>query len=223
MKVASELIFVGGNRSVEPSGASKRHGYELTASLRPMPGLSADAAWAVAMPCRPHTRRARQRRRIGCRCDLRPMDHATAGAPRRGARLVEHNSIRARSTTLLNLRAAWTPSAFARERRVLWRDAERTELAQIGRRVLVCITPVRRAAGRCGMGSQSHRRAPHVTHGSALAVLGQRSIHLVHQTSVLSLGALTIMARGPTFINTKSPSLGPAASRAAKQSNRARH
>ena len=105
------------------------------------------------------------------------------------------------------------------------RDAERTELAQIGRQVLVRITPVRRAAGRCGMGSQSHRRAPHVTHGSELAVLGpgQRSIHLVHQTSVLSLGALTMMARGPTFINTKSTSLGSAASRAAKQSNRARH
>src|ERR1700692_2390920 len=114
----------------------------MTASWRPMPGPSADAVWAVAMPCRPHTRRARQRRRIGCRRELRPMEHATASAPRRDARRVEDN-IRGRATTVLTLRAAWMPSAFARERRVLWRDAERTELAQIGRQVLVRITPVR--------------------------------------------------------------------------------
>jgi hypothetical protein len=50
MKVASELIFGGGNWSAGPSGASKRHGYELIASRRPMPGLSAHAVWLWQCP-----------------------------------------------------------------------------------------------------------------------------------------------------------------------------
>lgn len=45
MENRSELLFSGDANTVEPAGASERHGYELTAFWRPLPGLAVDALW----------------------------------------------------------------------------------------------------------------------------------------------------------------------------------
>jgi outer membrane receptor protein involved in Fe transport len=45
LNLSSELIFVGDDNSVEPRGASRRHGYEITAFWRPQPWLAIDAVY----------------------------------------------------------------------------------------------------------------------------------------------------------------------------------
>lgn len=45
LNLSSELIFVGDSNAVEPKGASKRHGYELTAFWRPIEWLAIDAVF----------------------------------------------------------------------------------------------------------------------------------------------------------------------------------
>jgi hypothetical protein len=45
LDLSSELIFVGDDNSVEPRGASKRHGFELVAFWRPMPWLAIDGVY----------------------------------------------------------------------------------------------------------------------------------------------------------------------------------
>jgi outer membrane receptor protein involved in Fe transport len=116
MEVDSELIYVGDAGSVEPSAASERSGYELTAFWRPLPGLAIDAVWTGS--------RARFVDSPGA--DRIPGSIERAGElglayiqPRwnLGARLrhlgeyalVEDGSRFAEPTTLFNLRAAWTP------------------------------------------------------------------------------------------------------------------
>lgn len=47
-RIDSELIYVGDSGAVEPSGAGKRHGYELTAFWRAAPWLAVDAVWTGA-------------------------------------------------------------------------------------------------------------------------------------------------------------------------------
>ncbi len=43
LNVGSELRFVGDSNAVEPTGASRRHGYEVVAFWRPLPWLAIDA------------------------------------------------------------------------------------------------------------------------------------------------------------------------------------
>lgn len=45
LNLSSELIFVGDDNSVEPRGASRRHGYELVAFWRPKEWLAIDAVY----------------------------------------------------------------------------------------------------------------------------------------------------------------------------------
>ena len=45
LNLSSELIFVGDDNSVEPRGASRRHGYEVVAFWRPQPWLAIDAVY----------------------------------------------------------------------------------------------------------------------------------------------------------------------------------
>ena len=47
-RIASELIYVGDSGAVEPSGAGKRSGYEITAWWRPLDWLTVDAVWTGA-------------------------------------------------------------------------------------------------------------------------------------------------------------------------------
>jgi hypothetical protein len=48
LNVGSELRFVGDSNAVEPSGASKRHGYELVGFWRPRPWLAIDANYTAS-------------------------------------------------------------------------------------------------------------------------------------------------------------------------------
>ena len=45
LDLSSELIFVGDNNSVEPRGASRRHGFELVGFWRALDGLAIDAVY----------------------------------------------------------------------------------------------------------------------------------------------------------------------------------
>ncbi|HZV56211.1 MAG TPA: TonB-dependent receptor [Sphingobium sp.] len=45
LNLGSELRFVGDSNAVEPSGASRRHGYELTAFWRPVAWLAVDGSY----------------------------------------------------------------------------------------------------------------------------------------------------------------------------------
>jgi len=45
LNLSSELIFVGDDNSVEPRGASRRHGYEVVAFWRPLPWLAIDGVY----------------------------------------------------------------------------------------------------------------------------------------------------------------------------------
>ncbi len=48
LDVASELRFVGDSNAVEPTGASRRHGYELVAFWRPLPWLAIDGNYTAS-------------------------------------------------------------------------------------------------------------------------------------------------------------------------------
>jgi len=48
LSVGSELRFVGDSNSVEPSGASKRHGYELVGFVRPFSWLAIDGSYTAS-------------------------------------------------------------------------------------------------------------------------------------------------------------------------------
>lgn len=117
MNVDSELIYVGDSGSVEPSNASTRNGLELTMFWRPLPGLAIDGVWTHSY--------ARFKDSPGA--DYIPgaiedagefgvayiRDQWNAGARLRylGQHpLVEDNSRVSEPTSIVNLRAAWTPT-----------------------------------------------------------------------------------------------------------------
>ena len=45
LNLDSELVFVGDSNAVEPKGASRRKGYELTVFWKPLDWLGIDAVW----------------------------------------------------------------------------------------------------------------------------------------------------------------------------------
>lgn len=116
MEVDSELIYVGDAGSVEPSNASERRGYELTAFWRPLPGLAIDGVWTQS--------RARFKDSPGAEfipgalknagelgvAYIRPQWNVGARLRHLGVHpLVEDNSRESEPTTIVNLRTAWTP------------------------------------------------------------------------------------------------------------------
>ena len=114
--VDSELIFVGDSGAVEPSSAGHREGLELTGFWRPARGLAIDGVFtasdgylkgaagpefipgALKITAEVGLTYARERWNVSAR--YRHLgEHA----------LVEDNSVTASPTTVVNLRAAWTP------------------------------------------------------------------------------------------------------------------
>ena len=119
MSVDSELIYVGDAGSVEPFAGSERKGYELTAFWRPTHWLAIDGVWTGS--------RARFKDSPGFDYIPGALDNAgELGAAltfegwnaavrvrHLGAHaLVEDNSRRSEPTTIVNLRAAWTPGRY---------------------------------------------------------------------------------------------------------------
>lgn len=116
LNVASELRFVGDSNAVEPTGASRRHGYELVAFWRPIRWLAIDANYTAG----------RARYDNG---DHIPNAFENAGSVgisavldkwQASARLrhlgpyplIEDNSVRDKGSTIVNVRGAWKPSSI---------------------------------------------------------------------------------------------------------------
>ncbi|MET3710952.1 outer membrane receptor protein involved in Fe transport [Sphingomonas trueperi] len=112
LAVGSELRFVGDSNAVEPTGASRRHGYELVAFWRPAPWLAIDGNYTAS-----HSRYD-----SGDRIPNAFENAASAGVAvvRAGWEaslrvrhlgpypLIEDNSVRDKGSTVVNLRAART-------------------------------------------------------------------------------------------------------------------
>lgn len=110
LDVGSELRFVGDSNAVEPTGASRRHGYELVAFWRPAPWLAIDGNYTAS----------RSRYDNGDRIPNAFENAASAGvavilAPWEASLRVRHlgpyplledNSARDKGSTVVNLRAA---------------------------------------------------------------------------------------------------------------------
>ena len=117
--VASELVYVGDAGTVEPGPASTRRGYELTAFWRPTSWLALDGVFTGARPRFKNSPGADRipgaLEHVGEVGASAVTDRWNAGLRLRylgkGA-LIEDNSVRSRSTTLVNLRAAYTPGRY---------------------------------------------------------------------------------------------------------------
>jgi len=116
LSVSSELRFVGDSNAVEPTGASKRRGYELVGFWRPLPWLALDANYTAS----------RSRYDNGDRIPNAFENAASAGVSALFDRwsgsvrlrhlgpypLIEDNSVRDKGSTVVNLRGAWKPPHF---------------------------------------------------------------------------------------------------------------
>ncbi|AKH42769.1 Pesticin receptor precursor [Croceibacterium atlanticum] len=115
--IESELIYVGDSGAVEPSDPGKRHGYELTAFWKPNDWLAFDGVWTGS------TARysglpdgedyipgaLESAGELGVSAIFPEFNAAMRVRYLGPHALIEDNSVRGSSTTLVNLRAAWTP------------------------------------------------------------------------------------------------------------------
>ena len=111
LNVGSELRFVGDSNAVEPTGASRRHGYEIVAFWRPLSWLALDGNYTAS-----HSRYDN-----GDRIPNAFENAASAGAAVVLGRwetslrvrhlgpypLIEDNSARDKGSTVVNARGAW--------------------------------------------------------------------------------------------------------------------
>ncbi|WP_305096879.1 TonB-dependent receptor [Croceibacterium aestuarii] len=115
--IASELIYVGDSGAVEPSDPGRRRGYEVTAFWKPNAWLAIDGVWTgthsryVGVPAAqafvPGALESSGELGIST---VFPHWNAAVRVRYLGPHpIVEDNSVRGQSTTLVNLRAAWTP------------------------------------------------------------------------------------------------------------------
>jgi outer membrane receptor protein involved in Fe transport len=116
LNVGSELRFVGDSNAVEPSGASKRHGYEIVGFWRPRPWLAIDANYTAS--------RARydngdyipnafdNAAQVGASVVLDRWEASLRMRHLGGYPLIEDNSVRDKGSTVFNTRAAFKPGAI---------------------------------------------------------------------------------------------------------------
>ena len=111
LSVGSELRFVGDSNAVEPSGASKRHGYEVVAFWRPFPWLAFDGNYTFN-----HARYDNGDRipnafedaaSAGLSIVLLPWEASIRVRHLGPYPLIEDNSVRDKGSTVVNARAAW--------------------------------------------------------------------------------------------------------------------
>lgn len=111
--VASELRFVGDSNAVEPTGASKRRGYELVGFWRPLPWLAVDANYTAS--------RARydngdsipnafeNAASAGISAVLDKFEASVRLRHLGPYPLIEDDSVRDKGSTVVNMRGAWKP------------------------------------------------------------------------------------------------------------------
>ncbi|MFZ5700721.1 MAG: TonB-dependent receptor [Pseudomonadota bacterium] len=111
LDVGSELRFVGDSNAVEPSGASRRHGYEIVAFWRPVSWLALDGNYTVS-----HARydngdhipnAFENAASAGVSLVLSPWEASIRVRHLGPSPLVEDDSIRDSGSTVVNARAAW--------------------------------------------------------------------------------------------------------------------
>ena len=111
LNVGSELRFVGDSNAVEPSGASRRHGYELVAFWRPLPWLAFDGNYTAS-----HSRYTngdhipnafKNAASAGAAIVLDPWEASIRVRHLGPSPLIEDNSLRDSGSTVVNARAAW--------------------------------------------------------------------------------------------------------------------
>ncbi len=111
LDVGSELRFVGDSNSVEPTGASKRHGYELVAFWRPVSWLALDGTYTAS-----HARYDNGERIPNAFENAASVGASISSGAWEGSvrlrhlgpyPLVEDNSVRDKGSTVLNARTAW--------------------------------------------------------------------------------------------------------------------
>lgn len=109
--VGSELRFVGDSNTVEPTGASNRHGYEVVAFWRPLAWLALDANYTAS-----HARydngdhipnAFENAASAGIAIVHVPWEASLRVRHLGPSPLVEDNSVRDRGSTVVNARAAW--------------------------------------------------------------------------------------------------------------------
>ncbi|MGE8134098.1 TonB-dependent receptor [Novosphingobium subterraneum] len=111
LEVASELRFIGDSNAVEPSGASRRHGYEVVAFWRPLPWLALDANFTASharYDNGDHIPNAFENAASAGVAIIHDPWEASIRVRHLGpSPLVEDNSLRDRGSTVVNVRAAW--------------------------------------------------------------------------------------------------------------------
>ncbi len=116
LDVGSELRFVGDSNAVEPSGASRRRGFELVGFWRPFPWLALDANYTAS-----HSRYVTGERIPNAFENAASggasivLDDWVASARVRHlgpSPLIEDNSVRDKGSTVVNLRGAWKRPGF---------------------------------------------------------------------------------------------------------------
>lgn len=111
LEVASELRFIGDSNAVEPSGASRRHGYEVVAFWRPLPWLALDANFTASharYDNGDHIPNAFENAASAGVAIIHDPWEASIRVRHLGpSPLVEDNSLRDRGSTVVNARAAW--------------------------------------------------------------------------------------------------------------------
>ncbi|RXR30816.1 TonB-dependent receptor [Sphingobium fluviale] len=111
LDVGSELRFVGDSNAVEPSGASRRHGYEIVAFWRPVSWLALDGNYTASharYDNGDHIPNAFQNAAsAGVSLVLSPWEASIRVRHLGPSPLVEDDSIRDSGSTVVNARAAW--------------------------------------------------------------------------------------------------------------------
>lgn len=115
--IDSELIYVGDAGAVEPSDPGRRHGYELTAFWKPNNWLAVDAVWTDTTSRFAELPEGQNfvpgalenSGELGLSAAFPDWNAAMRVRYLGPHPLVEDNSVRGKSTTLVNARIAWTP------------------------------------------------------------------------------------------------------------------
>ncbi len=111
LDLGSELKFVGDSNAVEPSGASRRRGYELVGFWRPAPWLAIDANYTASHSRYDNGDRIPNAFKNSAQVGISAVQPRWEASVRLrhlgGYPLIEDNSQTDKGSTVVNLRAAW--------------------------------------------------------------------------------------------------------------------
>jgi outer membrane receptor protein involved in Fe transport len=110
LSVGSELRFVGDSNAVEPTGASRRHGYELVGFWRPLPWLALDGVYTGSHSRYDNGDHIPNAFESSASAGVSIVTHDWEGSIRLRhlgpSPLIEDNSVTDKGSTVVNIRAA---------------------------------------------------------------------------------------------------------------------